>query len=135
MKIETQERIAKNLKTIRISNCLNQSQMAEFAGVSRSVYISYENGKRSPDAEVLFNISARFGLNMNVFFEHDYYKVLSYIENGELYDDGLVKLIKNYKDLSSFSKGMLIERSECLKDWDKMKEEQRRILEEKRLKK
>ena len=64
MKIETQERIAKNLKTIRISNCLNQSQMAEFAGVSRSVYISYENGKRSPDAEVLFNISARFGLNM-----------------------------------------------------------------------
>lgn len=135
MKIETQERIARNLKTIRISNCLNQSQMAEFAGVSRSVYISYENGKRSPDAEVLFNISARFGLNMNVFFEHDYYKVLSYIENGELYDDGLVKLIKNYKDLSSFSKGMLIERSECLKDWDKMKEEQRRILEEKRLKK
>lgn len=135
MKIETQIRIDKNLKLIRISNCLNQSQMADFAGISRSIYISYENGKRTPDAETLFNIATRFGLDMSVFFESDSYKVLSYIENGELFDDGMVKLIKNYKELSSFSKGMLIERSECLKDWDKIREEKRKILEESRLKK
>ena len=71
MKIETQQRIARNLKIIRVSNGLNQTQMAEYSGVSRAVYLSYENGK--------------------------------------LYDDGLVKLINNYKDLSSFAKGMLIE--------------------------
>jgi transcriptional regulator with XRE-family HTH domain len=135
MKIETQQRIARNLKIIRVSNSLNQSQMADFAGVSRAVYMSYENGKRTPDAEVLFNIAARFGLNMSVFFENDYYRLLSHIENGELYDDGLVKLINNYKELSSFSKGMLIERSECLKDWDKIRESKRKMLEENRLKK
>ncbi len=135
MKIETQQRIARNLKIIRVSNSLNQSQMADFAGVSRAVYMSYENGKRTPDAEVLFNIAARFGLNMSVFFENDYYRLLSHIENGELYDDGLVKLINNYKELSSFSKGMLIERSECLKDWDKIRENKRKMLEENRLKK
>ena len=125
MKIETQQRIARNLKIIRVSNSLNQSQMADFAGVSRAVYMSYENG----------NIAARFGLNMSVFFENDYYRLLSHIENGELYDDGLVKLINNYKELSSFSKGMLIERSECLKDWDKIRESKRKMLEENRLKK
>ena len=135
MKIETQQRIARYLKIIRVSNSLNQSQMADFAGVSRAVYMSYENGKRTPDAEVLFNIAARFGLNMSVFFENDYYRLLSHIENGELYDDGLVKLINNYKELSSFSKGMLIERSECLKDWDKIRESKRKMLEENRLKK
>ena len=135
MKIETQQRIARNLKIIRVSNSLNQSQMADFAGVSRAVYMSYENGTRTPDAEVLFNIAARFGLNMSVFFENDYYRLLSHIENGELYDDGLVKLINNYKELSSFSKGMLIERSECLKDWDKIRESKRKMLEENRLKK
>ena len=135
MKIETQQRIARNLKIIRVSNSLNQSQMADFAGVSRAVYMSYENGKRTPDAEVLFNIAARFVLNMSVFFENDYYRLLSHIENGELYDDGLVKLINNYKELSSFSKGMLIERSECLKDWDKIRENKRKMLEENRLKK
>lgn len=135
MKIETQQRIARNLKIIRVSNSLNQSQMADFAGVSRAVYMSYENGKRTPDAEVLFNIAARFGLNMSVFFENDYYRLLSHIENGELYDDGLVKLINNYKELSSFSKGMLIERSECLKDWDKIRESKIKMLEENRLKK
>ena len=135
MKIETQQRIARNLKIIRVSNSLNQSQMADFAGVSRAVYMSYENGKRTPDAEVLFNIAARFGLNMSVFFENDYYRLLSHIENGELYDDGLVKLINNYKELSSFSKGMLIERSECLKDWDIIRESKRKMLEENRLKK
>ncbi|MCI8349253.1 MAG: helix-turn-helix transcriptional regulator [Firmicutes bacterium] len=135
MNIETQKRISQNLKIIRISHCLNQSQMAELVGVSRSAYISYENGKRTPDAEVLFNIATRFGLNMSVFFEHDYYRLLNHIENGELYDDGLVKLIKSYKDLSSFSKGMLIERAECLKEWDKMREDKRKILEENKLKK
>lgn len=135
MKIETQQRIARNLKIIRVSNCLNQSQMAEYAGVSRAVYMGYENGKRTPDAEVLFNLAVRFGLNMSVFFESDYYRLLSHIENGELYDDGLVKLINNYKELSSFSKGMLIERSECLKDWDRIRETKRKILEESRLKK
>ena len=97
MKIETQQRIARNLKIIRVSNGLKQTQMAEYSGVSRAVYLSYEN--------------------------------------GELYDDGLVKLINNYKDLSSFAKGMLIERSECLKDWDRMREDQRKRLEEKRRKK
>lgn len=136
MKIETQQRIARNLKIIRVSNSLNQSQMADFAGVSRAVYMSYENGKRTPDAEVLFNIAARFGLNMSVFFENDYYRLLSHIENGELYDDGLVKLINNYKDaFCLFQKGMLIERSECLKDWDKIRENKRKMLEENRLKK
>ena len=67
--------------------------------------------------------------------QHDYYRLLNHIENGELYDDGLVKLIKSYKDLSSFSKGMLIERAECLKEWDKMREDKRKILEENKLKK
>lgn len=135
MKIETQQRIARNLKIIRVSNGLNQTQMAEYSGVSRAVYLSYENGRRTPDAEVLFDIAVRFGLNMSVFFEKDYYRLLSHIENGELYDDGLVKLINNYKDLSSFAKGMLIERSECLKDWDRMREDKRKSLEEKRRKK
>ena len=43
--------------------------------------MSYENGKRTPDAEVLFNIAARFGLNMSVFFENDY-RQSSWDESG-----------------------------------------------------
>ena len=49
MKIETQQRIARNLKIIRVSNGLNQTQMAEYSGVSRAVYLSYENGELYDD--------------------------------------------------------------------------------------
>lgn len=131
MKLETQMLIAKNLRILRTSKCLSQAEFAKLIGVSRSTYASYELGNRIPDAEVLFAISKRFGIHMNILFECDQYKFLGYLEGCEIYDDELLDLITNYKNLSAFARGMLIERSLSLTEWDKMIESNKRALSEK----
>lgn len=54
MKLETQMLIAKNIRTLRTSKCISQTDFAKMVGVSRSTYASYELGNRVPDAETLF---------------------------------------------------------------------------------
>ena len=119
MKLETQMLIARNLRTLRTSKCISQAYFAKEIGVSRSTYVSYEMGTR---AEVLFNIAQTFGLDMNVLFESNQYNFLGYLEHCELYDRELLKLLDNYRNLSSFAKGMLLERSVALVEWDKLVE-------------
>lgn len=132
MKLETQMLIARNIRTLRTSKCISQTEFAKLIGVSRSTYASYELGTRTPDAESLFLIAKKFGLNMNIFFECDKYKFLGYLEGCEIIDEKLMVLTANYKNLSPFAKGMLIERSVSLTEWDKMIEANRKALREKR---
>ncbi len=132
MKLETQMLIARNIRTLRTSKCISQTEFAKIIGVSRSTYASYELGTRTPDAESLFLIAKKFGLNMNIFFECDKYKFLGYLEGCEIIDEKLMVLTANYKNLSPFAKGMLIERSVSLTEWDKMIEANRKALREKR---
>lgn len=120
MKLETQEHIARNLRTLRTSRCMNQSEMARLIGITRSSYVNYELGKRVPDAEVLFNIATRFGISMDTLFETDRYVFLSLLEKSDLYEDELAELISSYKTLSAFAKGMLIERAAWLTEWDRL---------------
>lgn len=120
MKLETQEHIARNLRTLRTSRCMNQSEMARLIGITRSSYANYELGKRVPDAEVLFNIATRFGIHMDTLFETDRYVFLSLLEKSDLYEDELAELISSYRTLSTFAKGMLIERAAWLTEWDRL---------------
>ena len=120
MKLETQEHIARNLRTLRTSRCMNQSEMARLIGITRSSYANYELGKRVPDAEVLFNIATRFGISMDTLFETDRYVFLSLLEKSDLYEDELAELISSYRTLSAFAKGMLIERAAWLTEWDRL---------------
>ena len=120
MKLETQEHIARNLRTLRTSRCMNQSEMARLIGITRSSYVNYELGKRVPDAEVLFNIATRFGIQMDTLFETDRYVFLSLLEKSDLYEDELAELISSYRTLSAFAKGMLIERAAWLTEWDRL---------------
>ena len=120
MKLETQEHIARNLRTLRTSRCMNQSEMARLIGITRSSYVNYDLGKRVPDAEVLFNIATRFGISMDTLFETDRYVFLSLLEKSDLYEDELAELISSYRTLSAFAKGMLIERAAWLTEWDRL---------------
>mgnify|MGYP002558497203 FL=1 len=130
MKLETQKHIARNLRTLRTSHCISQTEMASLAGVTRASYASYELGNRLPDAEVLFEISNRFGIGMNALFEPDTYNFLSQLERSEFYDDRLAELVSKYKSLSAFAKGMLFERVTWLTELDKMIASNRKAFEE-----
>lgn len=110
MKLDTQMQLGRNLRTLRTSNGLSQTELADLLGITRALYAGYELGNRTPDAEILLMISNRFGITINSLFEKDHSRFLNLIADCERYDDELMKLVLQYNDLSSFAKGMLIER-------------------------
>lgn len=123
MNLDTQKRIAANLKILRTCKNMSQTQMADLAGISRSLYTHYELARRTPDAEVLFKITSRFGINMGILFEADPQVFLSQVSNSQFCDDDLMEIMTFYRKLSPFAKGMLLERALYLLDWDKFREE------------
>lgn len=123
MNLDTQKRIAANLKILRTCKNMSQTQMADLAGISRSLYTHYELARRTPDAEVLFKITSRFGINMGTLFEADPQVFLSQVSNSQFCDDDLMEIMTFYRKLSPFAKGMLLERALYLLDWDKFRED------------
>lgn len=132
MNLDTQKRIAANLKVLRTCKDMSQSQIADMVGISRSLYAHYELGRRTPDAEVLYNISKRFGIDMAALFETDPQAFVNQMGSSQFCDDDLMELVSFYKKLSPFAKGMLMERAMYLLDWDRFREESQRALDEKK---
>lgn len=123
MNLDTQKRIGANLKILRTCKEMSQSEMAELAGISRSLYTHYELANRTPDAEVLFKIANHFELDMGSLFEAEPHIFLSQISNSMYCDDESLNILTIYRKLSPFAKGMLLERATYLIDWDKFREE------------
>ena len=64
MRLDTQMIIAGNLRTLRLTKRLSQGDMADYIGSSRGLYAHYELGNRTPDAEALYTIANRLGIDM-----------------------------------------------------------------------
>lgn len=57
--------IVKGLKKIREERNLNQLKVALDLNISREALSHYENGKRSPDIEMLLKLSDYFGVSID----------------------------------------------------------------------
>ena len=87
----------------------------------RSLYVQYELGNRTPDAEALFNIAQCFEIDMDLFFEEDSDAFLNGLICSKMSSKSAFELLRNYHALSPFSKGRLLEYSEKLMEWDRQK--------------
>ncbi len=58
-------KIGKNLKKIRISNDMSQSDLAKKLGVDRAYISGVENGKRNPTIETLSKIANALEVGIN----------------------------------------------------------------------
>ena len=132
MEVSAQKRLGRNLKLLRASKGINQSDMSELIGLTRSSYTQYELGNRIPDAETLYIILQFFHVQMELLFEPDIGKFLSEVTYYRMHSENDEKLMKNYRQMSPFSKGRLLEFSEKLVEWDKIKEKNLKALEDRR---
>lgn len=132
MNLETKKRIAANLKILRTCKNMSQSQIADLVGISRSLYTHYELARRTPDAEVLYKLSKRFGIDMATLFEAEPQTFLSHMTSDQYFDDDMMELMSFYKKLSPFAKGMLMERALYLLDWDRFRDENQKCLDDKK---
>lgn len=121
MNLNLQKSVGNNLKFLRTYHGLSQQRMAEAVNMTRSLYVQYELGNRTPDAEALFNIAQCFEIDMDLFFEQDSDAFLNGPTCSKMSSKSTFELLHNYHALSPFSKGRLLEYSEKLMEWDRQK--------------
>ena len=132
MNMTPQERLGYNLKILRTGRNVNQNILAEFVGLTRSAYAQYELGNRTPDAITLHLIAEFHEVSMDLLFESNLERFLSEMASFRMSGDSSQELIENYRCLSPFSKGRLIEYSQNLLAWDRLSEEDLARLEKHR---
>ena len=132
MGLSTQQRLGQNLKILRASKDVNQNEMAEYIGLTRSSYAQYELGNRTPDANTLYAIAKFYKISIDLLFEPDLSKFLSEMTYSQIDGDNSQLLIDNFRRLSPFNKGRLVEYSQKLLEWDKIKEQNQKELEKRR---
>lgn len=57
------------LKDIRQHKNLTTYKFAEFLGISQSLYVAYETGRRNPSVKTAKKIAQYFGFDWTMFFE------------------------------------------------------------------
>lgn len=132
MGLSTQQRLGQNLKILRASKDVNQNEVAEYIGLTRSSYAQYELGNRTPDAHTLHAIAKFYKISIDLLFEPDLSKFLSEMTYSQIDGDNSQLLIDNFRQLSPFNKGRLVEYSQKLLEWDKIKEQNQKELEKRR---
>ena len=64
----------KGLKNIRKERKLNQLRVAMDLNISREALSHYENGKRSPDIDMLLKLSDYYGVSIDYLIRGEEYK-------------------------------------------------------------
>ena len=126
MKYDTQMRLASNLKRLRVSYGFSQKDLAERLQIDRSLYALYENGKRCPDPELLYDAARIFGIRMEILLDSDPESVASQADCSTLCSEEDLRLLSIYRRLSPFSKGALLERAVFLEESDQIRDAQKK---------
>ena len=106
--------------------------MSEHIGLTRSSYAQYELGNRMPDAYTLYVIARFYHVSVDLLFEPNLNKFISEMAYFQSDGDNSQLLFENFKCLSPFNKGRLVEYSQKLLEWDKIKEKNQKELEKRR---
>ena len=114
MEFQTQMRLAANLRQLRVSSGLSQSELARRLQADRSMLALYESGRRNPDLETVYKLSKMYGLRMETMLECDPVNILGEVTYRKVCEDGEKNLVWTFRKLSLFSKGRLLEKAEDL---------------------
>lgn len=118
MKIDDQLRLSRNLKTLRMTAKMSQSDLAKKIGLCRSSYCQVEQGDRLPDLGTLYSISKIYHVAMDTLVGSDVQTILGayFLRQDNTREE--MQLMRVYSRLSDVSKGRLLERAEELAELD-----------------
>lgn len=108
--------LLKNLKILRQEKDMNQTQLADEIGVSRSAIAMYESGKREPDNETLIKLAKYFNTSVDYLLGNSDVKEKTPSEEGVNFDNFTYALFDETKDLTDADKEMLLNMAKMLKE-------------------
>lgn len=118
MTVENHLRLHRNLKALRKAAGSSQSELASKLGLCRSSYSQIERGLREPDLDTLQAICQLYHVTLDMLIQCD---IPILVGQSLLYEEDVPdsrRLLHIYSQLSSWSRGKLLERAESLYDRD-----------------
>ena len=106
----------KNLKNLRQEKSMNQTQLADAIGLSRSAIAMYESGQREPDLKTLYTIADYFNVSVDYLVGKSDTREKTPSEEGVALDDFTYALYDETKDLTEEDKKMLLGMAKMLKE-------------------
>ena len=118
MNLETQLKLAANMKRLRLSHGYSQTELARRLHVNRSVLAQCESGQRCPNLATVYQLAQLYGISVENLLETDPVNIIHAAVDSKVCEDGEQELVVLFRKLSPFSKGRLLEKAEDLAMWD-----------------
>ncbi len=104
-----QKRFAENLQALREYKKLTKTQAAAELGIHRETYASYESGQRVPSFAATVSIAEFFHVDLADMLQKDTEEILAEKKFYDTLKNDEKAFLYNYRRLSPFSKGRLVE--------------------------
>lgn len=63
--------IGKNIRNLRMQNNINQNDLAQYIGVSKSTMSNYERNYSTPDPDTLIKLAKYFNVSIDFLFDYE----------------------------------------------------------------
>ena len=118
MNLETRKKLAANLRRLRLSCGYTQAELARHLKISRSLLAQCESGSRCPSLDMLYELSLFYGIQMDLMLEMDPVYIIDAAKCSADFSRNECHLVSQFRRLSAFSQGRLLEKAEDLVVWD-----------------
>ncbi len=114
MDINTQQKIADNLKLLRNAFGYTQAEVAEELHICRSTYTLYELGKKLPSTDMLVDLATLYNIRLDALLDSrtDFYIQKVFCQERSRRD--VARLVDTYFRLPPHAQGKLMERADVL---------------------
>ena len=118
MNLETQKNLAANLRRLRLSHGYTQAELARKLQINRSLLARCESGIRSPSLDTLYELAQFYGIPIDLLLETEPAYIVEAAQRSEAVSRDEYRLLTQFRRLSAFSQGRLLEKAEDLAVWD-----------------
>lgn len=114
MDINTQQKLAENLKLLRNAFGYTQAEVAEELHICRSTYTLYELGRKLPSMDLLVDLAALYNTRLDVLLDSKTNLYVQKVFSQERSRRDVAHLVEAYFQLPPHAQGKLMERANVL---------------------
>lgn len=116
MNLDTQQRVAENIRYLRNVFGYTQEQVANKLHLHRTTYTLYESGKKLPGADIIVDLADLYHIRVDTILQTNKDKFINDIIFSDRCRGQVLKLVDTFYQLTPFGQGCLLERAAVLLD-------------------
>lgn len=114
MNLDTQERMASNIKYLRGLFGYTQEDVAQLIHLSRCTYAQFESGIRIPSADIIFTLSQIYNVSVDTILQADPGQFISRVIISDKYRGSLSSILDTFLSLNQENRNILLKKARAM---------------------